>query len=52
MIKKPFSKTWKKYKKILEFVHSDIYELNSALTKGENRYFIIFIDDVSRYTEK
>ena len=31
-------------------VHFGICELNGNLTRGENRYFITFIDDRSRYT--
>jgi transposase len=33
----------------LELIHSDIYEMNSVLTKGGQRYFMTMIDDASRY---
>jgi len=35
---------------LLELVHSNICELNDVLTRGGKRYFIIFIDDYSKYT--
>jgi len=35
---------------LLELVHSNICELNDVLTRGAKRYFIIFIDDYSKYT--
>ena len=34
---------------ILDFVHSDICEMNGQLTMGGKRYFITFIDDYSRF---
>jgi hypothetical protein len=33
----------------LELIHSDLYEMNGVLTKGEKRYFITLIDDASRF---
>ena len=33
----------------LELVHSDLCEMNSELTKGGKRYFMIFIDDCTRF---
>jgi hypothetical protein len=33
----------------LELIHSDICEMNDVLTEGGQRYFMIMIDDVSRY---
>jgi transposase InsO family protein len=33
----------------LELIHSDIYEMNGVLTEGGQRYFMIMIDDASRY---
>jgi transposase InsO family protein len=33
----------------VELIHSNIYEMNDVLTKGGQRYFIIMIDDASRY---
>lgn len=34
---------------ILELIHNDICDMNNILTKGENRYFITFIHDFSKY---
>jgi hypothetical protein len=33
----------------LDLIHSDIYEMNGILTKGDKRYFITFIDDCTRF---
>jgi hypothetical protein len=33
----------------LELIHSDICEMNDALTEGGQRYFMTIIDDASRY---
>jgi hypothetical protein len=33
----------------LELIHSDVCEMNRELTKGGKRYFIIFIDDCTRF---
>ena len=49
MIKKHFSKS-DRNSIMLELVHSDVCELNGVLTRGGKRYFIIFIDDFSRFT--
>ena len=35
---------------VLELVHSNVYELSYVLTRGGKRYFIIFINDFSRFT--
>ena len=35
---------------LLELIHYDICELNGRLTRGGKRYFITFIDDLSRFT--
>lgn len=37
---------------MLESINSDICELNGQLTRGENRYFITFTNDHSRFTHK
>jgi hypothetical protein len=34
---------------LLGHIHSDIYKMNGVLTEGGQRYFMIIIDDVSRY---
>ena len=49
MIKKPFHSV-ERNTNLLELMYSDICELNGMLTRGDNRYFITFIDDYSRYT--
>jgi transposase InsO family protein len=33
----------------LELIHSDLCEMNGELTKGEKRYFMMFIDDCTRF---
>jgi hypothetical protein len=33
----------------LELIHSNVCEMNGELTKGDKRYFIIFIDDCTRF---
>jgi hypothetical protein len=33
----------------LELIHSDLCEMNGVLTKGEKRYFMTLIDDVTRF---
>ena len=35
---------------LLELIHTDLCEFEGILTHGGNRYFIIFIDDFSKYT--
>ena len=49
MTKKHFSKS-DRNSIMLELVHSDVCELNGVLTRGGKRYFITFIDDLSRFT--
>ena len=49
IIKKSF-KSVDRNTNLLNLIHSDICELNGMLTRCENRYFITFIDDYSRYT--
>jgi hypothetical protein len=33
----------------LELIHSDLCEMNGVLTKGGKRYFMILIDDATRF---
>jgi len=47
--KRPFPKVERNYQ-LLDLIHSDIYEINDMLKRGERRYFIIFIDNYSRFT--
>ena len=49
MIKKSF-KSVDRSTNLLTLIHSNICELNGLLTRGENIYFITFIDYYSRYT--
>jgi len=48
MTTKAFSKV-ERNTNLLKLVYSDICELNDMLIKGENRYFITFIDGYSKY---
>lgn len=34
---------------LLELIYSNIYDSNNVLTRDGKRYFIIFINDFSRY---
>lgn len=49
IVKKPYQSV-NKTSQILRLIYSDICELNYMLTRGENRYYITFIDNHSRYT--
>ena len=49
MTKKHLSKS-NRNSNVLELVHSNVYELSYVLTRGGKRYFIIFINDFSRFT--
>ena len=49
MIKKSFHSVKRSFN-ILDLIHSDLCELNDMLTRGGHRYFLIFIDDCSRFT--
>ena len=33
----------------LELIHSDLFEMNGVLTKGDKRYFVTLIDDSTRF---
>jgi len=37
-------------KNVLELIHSDVCEVTDALTWGGHRYFVTFIDDLTRFT--
>jgi len=39
----------KKEINLLELIHSDVCGSNDVLTRGGKRYFITFIDDLSKY---
>ena len=42
-------KNVEKNTKLLELIHTNLYEFEGKLTCGGNRYFIIFVDDFSKY---
>jgi len=46
--KKPFQNV-KRDSEILELIHSDLCDLHATPTLGNNKYFVTFIDDASRY---
>jgi hypothetical protein len=46
---KPHKTDEERHLALLEFIESDICEMNDVLTEGGQRYFMIMIDDASRY---
>lgn len=34
---------------LLDLIHNDVYDMKSILTKCAKKYFVIFIDDCSKY---
>ena len=48
--KKP-SKQVTRQSELLELVHSDLGDLKHTMTRGGKRFYIIFVDDYSRYTK-
>ena len=50
LTRKPFPNSNRISNNLLELVHSNICDLHSKLTRGGKRYFITFIDDLSKYT--
>ena len=49
MTKTPFSKTMEGANDLLEIRHTDVCGPMSIEARGGYRYFLIFIDDLSRY---
>ena len=49
MTKSPFIEKDKRAKELLSLVHTDVCGPMSTCAKGGYYYFIIFIDDLSRY---
>jgi transposase InsO family protein len=47
--RKPHKAAKERHLAPLEFIHSDICEMNGALTEGGQRYFMTMIDGASRY---
>ncbi|GJV83947.1 zinc finger, CCHC-type containing protein [Tanacetum coccineum] len=37
--------------KVLELIHSDLYDLHATSLLGNNKYFVTFIDDASRFCD-
>jgi hypothetical protein len=46
---KPHKVDKERHLALLELIYSDIYEMNSVLTEGGERYFMTMIDDTYRY---
>ncbi|GJV79304.1 zinc finger, CCHC-type containing protein [Tanacetum coccineum] len=46
--KKPFQNV-KRKTKVLELIHNDLCDLHATPSLGNKRYFVIFIDDASRF---
>lgn len=49
IMRKPF-KSVDRNTELLELTHFDIYKFKNILTHGGNRYFIIFINNFSKYS--
>ena len=47
--KTPFNKKGERATEILELIHSDVCSLISTHARGGYLYFVIFIDDYSRF---
>ena len=49
-IKLSFNKSDSFFSALFDLIHSDIWGLAPVPTKGGSKYFVIFVDDFSRYT--
>ena len=49
MTKNPFSRTMERAKELLENIHTDVCGPMNIEARGGYRYFLTFIDDLSRY---
>ena len=49
MTKTPFSRTMEQATNLLEIIHTDVCGPMSVEARGGYRYFLTFIDDLSRY---
>ena len=49
MTKTPFSGTMERATDLLEIIHTDVRDPMSVDARGKYRYFLTFIDDLSRY---
>ena len=49
MTRTPFSRTMEQATDLLEIIHTDVCGPMSVDARGRYRYFLTFIDDLSRY---
>jgi len=49
--KKPFKSVTARKTELLELVHSDLANFKNTISKGGKKWYIIFVDDYSRYTK-
>ena len=49
LTKNPFSRTMERAIDLLEIIHTDVCGPMSVEARGGYRYFLTFIDDLSRY---
>jgi len=49
--KKPFKSITTRKTKLLELVHSDLADFKNTMSKGGKKWYIIFVDDFSKYTK-
>jgi transposase InsO family protein len=49
LTRKPFSSVNRSSSNLLELIDFDVCDLNGKITRGGKRYFITFIDDLSKY---
>jgi hypothetical protein len=47
--RKPHKIVEKRHLTPLELIHSNLYEMNDVLTKGDKRYFMTSVNDASRF---
>ena len=47
--RKPHKAAEERHLAPLELIHSDLCEMNGVLTKGGKRYFMMLIDDATRF---
>lgn len=48
-LERPSYKRVERNTKALDLTHSDVCDLKFTSTRGKNKYFIIFIDDCTKY---
>ena len=47
---KNLANLWKEKSELLGLIHTDLGDLKNIMTRGGKKYYIIFVDDYSRYT--